>query len=261
MRIPMIASWLLAGASLAHAAAVTTDTGSPALPLVAPNAATTVPDTDAIVVTDADDAADKIAYLTAASLIQQGQSELGAAMLDKLIPRMEKRYERRGRQVYCAHTTAEAAHYADIAAADRRPAVNVDVEFCDAWFMRGYARVDLHRPGEAEHDFAHAIALSPSHSHYLSEMGELHAQQHDWEAALAFYERARDAATPYSPDDLKVSELTRALRGIGYVDVELGRLDEAEAMYRQCLGLDPNDEKARGELGYVLAQRARASGQ
>ena len=144
-----------------------------------------------------------------------------------------------------------------LAGAARRAAVAVDRDYCDAYFFRGYANVDLHNPEAAEADFTRALSLSPVNAHYLSEMGELQSHKHDWARALEYYERARDAATPYAPEDRQVAELTRALRGIGYVDVELGKLDEAEAMYRRCLELDPNDTKAQGELGYVLDLKAK----
>jgi Flp pilus assembly protein TadD len=57
----------------------------------------------------------------------------------------------------------------------------------------------------------------------------------------------------------KNGELGRALRGKGFVLVELGKLDEAEAMYRRCLAIDPADTKAANELRYV--QSRRQSGQ
>ncbi len=60
-----------------------------------------------------------------------------------------------------------------------------------------------------------------------------------------------------SPPEVKTRELTRALRGTAYVDVELGRLDDAEALYVRCLALDPNDAKAAGELRYVRAQQSK----
>lgn len=260
MRIIAIAGWLLAATSLAQAAAVATGIESPAS---APEASATpapVAGTDTIVVTDADDAANKIGFSTAISLIKEGQPQLAAAMLDKLIPRLEKRYAKPAGQLYCSHTQAEGVAYMSLAVAARRNALAVDSDLCDAYFFRGYANVDLGNPAAAEADFTRALELSPNNPHYLSEMGELLSHQHDLERALGYYERARDASPVYAREDMQVAELTRALRGIGFVDVELGRLDDAEAQYRRCLELDANDQKARAELGYVLNLRAKQVG-
>jgi Flp pilus assembly protein TadD len=53
-------------------------------------------------------------------------------------------------------------------------------------------------------------------------------------------------------------ELGRARRGLGYVLVELGKLDEAEKKYQQCLVDDPKDRKAAAELEYVRGLKAKA---
>jgi tetratricopeptide (TPR) repeat protein len=252
MRIIAIAGWLLAGSSLAHAAAVATE--------VAPTAsapAAAAPDQDTVYVKDADDAANKVGLSTALDLIGKGQPQLAAAMLDKLIPRLDKRYAHPRQKVFCAYTSAESLYYMGLAGVARQDAVVVERTYCDAYFLRGYANVDLDKPEAAEADFTRALALSPVNPHYLSEMGELQSKKRDWTRALDFFERARDAATPYAPESLQVAELTRALRGIGYVDIELGKLDEAEAQYRRCLELDPGDTKAQGELGYVLDLKAK----
>jgi Flp pilus assembly protein TadD len=58
-----------------------------------------------------------------------------------------------------------------------------------------------------------------------------------------------------SDDATKTINLTRAWRGQGYCLVEQGKLNEAEAMYRKCLALDPKDNKARGELEYIQGLR------
>ena len=45
---------------------------------------------------------------------------------------------------------------------------------------------------------------------------------------------------------------------MGFAYVELNRLDDAEAMYRQCLELDKNDAAAMRELRYVQGVKAKA---
>jgi Flp pilus assembly protein TadD len=56
---------------------------------------------------------------------------------------------------------------------------------------------------------------------------------------------------------LEPDELARARRGLGYVLVEMGKLNEAEKKYQQCLAADPKDTKAAQELEYVRGLRAK----
>jgi tetratricopeptide (TPR) repeat protein len=44
---------------------------------------------------------------------------------------------------------------------------------------------------------------------------------------------------------------------MGWILVERGKLDEAEALYRQCLELNPDDSHAKAELDYIAQQRAK----
>lgn len=48
-----------------------------------------------------------------------------------------------------------------------------------------------------------------------------------------------------------------ALRGIGFAQIELGKLDEAEQAYKESLQFDPNNKLTANELEYI--RRARAS--
>ncbi|MDP3903922.1 MAG: hypothetical protein Q8Q40_08095 [Methylococcaceae bacterium] len=44
-------------------------------------------------------------------------------------------------------------------------------------------------------------------------------------------------------------------RSIGITLIETGQLDEAEAIYRQLLAENENDEKSRNELAYIQKLR------
>ena len=66
-----------------------------------------------------------------------------------------------------------------------------------------------------------------------------------------------NSAAKLAPDDTRSDELGRARRGQGYVLVELGKLDEAEKKYQQCLAANPNDANAKAELQYVREQKAK----
>jgi tetratricopeptide (TPR) repeat protein len=78
----------------------------------------------------------------------------------------------------------------------------------------------------------------------------------NWPKAKQQFESAEDKAN-LSPEDAQAIELGRARRGIGYVFVELGKFDEAEKKYQQCLEADPNDKKSKQELEYVRGLRAK----
>ena len=160
---------------------------------------------------------------------------------------------------YCANTTPELLIYLLQSSLAKKEATAVDSNLCNAYFLRGYAEVDLGQTAAAEADFERALALSPLNPHYLSEMGDLHLHRHDNAGALAYFAQAQDGAVSYAPKGKETHELTRALRGAGYAQVELGKLADAEASYRRCLELDPGDDKAKAELGYVVDLRAKAA--
>ena len=73
---------------------------------------------------------------------------------------------------------------------------------------------------------------------------------------LSICERAGDAALIASPD-IKPLQQGAALRCQGYALVEEHKLDEAEKRYQEALRINPDDQKARGELQYIAQQRAK----
>src|SRR5206468_5442819 len=126
----------------------------------------------------------------------------------------------------------------------------------DAYFMKAYALEELGRMGEAKATLQQALKLSPFNAQYLAEMGQIYAREKNWSKAVQLYREAEDNA-PLSPSEARAGDLARARRGLGYVLVELGKLDEAEKKYQQCIAANPNDSKAKAELGYVREQKAK----
>ena len=64
-------------------------------------------------------------------------------------------------------------------------------------------------------------------------------------------------AATFTPDR-RDEERCVAFRGIGYDLVELGRLDDAEAAYRKCLAIIPDEPKSLGEIEYIREQRKKS---
>ena len=140
-------------------------------------------------------------------------------------------------------------------AANQGSAIVVGPECADALYLKGYASIDLGRVDEAEAHVRRALKMSPKNSQYLSELGHIHQLLGDWQAALDVFTESEQAADMFSPEDLRIRELTRAKRGAGYSLIELGRIDEAEVKFRQSLKIDPGDDGAKHELGYIKKLR------
>jgi tetratricopeptide (TPR) repeat protein len=175
---------------------------------------------------------------------------------DAVINAYKAYYGARKENIYCARSGPETLGSLLQAAVDHKNAIALTSTWSDAYFGKAYAFQDLHRLGEAKATLQLALKLSPSNSQYLAELGEICALEKNWPQAMKVFKEAEDNA-PLAPDVSRADELGRARRGQAYVLVELGKLDEAEKKYQQCVGANPNDSKARAELQYVREQKAK----
>ena len=141
------------------------------------------------------------------------------------------------------------------AAADKQSAIAVSPSCSDALYFRAYASLDLGQIELAEQYIQSAIDMSPLNAMYLSEMGHIFHLKREWSNALDIFTKAESAASTFSPPKLKNAELARAKRGIAYSLIELGRLDEAEAKFKECLEINNNDSAALKELEYIESLR------
>ncbi len=176
---------------------------------------------------------------------------------DEVIASFKAHYGSRKEKIYCARSSTESLGYLLKAAADNVSAIALSGTWSTAYFMKGFALQDLGRMGEAKSAIKMAIELSPWNSQYLSELGHIYQQEKNWPKAKETFAAAEEHAE-LAPAETKAAELGRARRGLGYVFVELGQLDEAEKKYQQCLAADPKDSKAARELEYVRGLRAKA---
>lgn len=138
----------------------------------------------------------------------------------------------------------------------------------DAMYLRAFCLVEMHRFDEANAQLEEALALLPNDVVYSCELGHLRQAAQRWDDALVIYR----AALANVEELERSGALTgggllfgmslpdwrrRALRGIGFTQIELGQLDEAEETYRRVLEIDPQDEQAIHELA-VIAQLRQA---
>jgi len=165
----------------------------------------------------------------------------------------EKQYAGEKRDIFCALTPEQSSRYLSDAAKTNREAVAIDAGWCRAQYVTGYALIDLERLPEAQTAFERLVRLAPQNARYLNELGYIFMKQKKWRESLDVYRRA-EAAADLSPDRVK-EERCLALKGVGYDLVELGDFNAAEAAYRKCLNIDPNDADSPRELKYIEEQR------
>jgi tetratricopeptide (TPR) repeat protein len=190
-------------------------------------------------------------------LIDNNKPAPAVEMCDKVIAAFKARYGSSKQKIYCARTSAESLGYLLSASQAKTNAIVLSSTWANAYFMKGYALQDLRRIAEGKSNVELALELSPCNSQYLSELGEVYQLEKNWPKAEQQFESAEDNAV-LSPEDAQASELGHARRGLAYVFVERGKLDEAEKKYQQCLTADANDTRAKRELEYVRGLRAKS---
>eukprot|EP01035_Chromulina_nebulosa_P033813 gene33813-45285_t len=188
-------------------------------------------------------------------LVSDGKLSEAIPILDTVLDAYQRQYASEKRAIYCSSSTAETLLYMVEAATAKKSAIAIGPGRCRALFLKAYVLDDGHHFSEAAALLERATAMAPHHAHYLNELGFAYQQQHNWSASDAIYRRA-DESAEFDSASLKV-ERGRAWRGLGYNLVEEGKLDEAEAMYRKCIELDPGDTKSQGELRWIAEQRKR----
>jgi tetratricopeptide (TPR) repeat protein len=192
----------------------------------------------------------------AITLIKQRENAQAVVTLDQIIHLYEAAYQNNQQRIYCANTPAESLLYLTEGAKANVPSIVLKPIWSMAYFLKAYALQEMHLMTEAKASLSAAIKLSPHNPHYLSELGSMYQVLHDWPNAFdAFTQAEQD--TSLAVEQSRVSERCRALRGQGYVLVEQKKLDEAEQKYRQCLSINPGDEKSPPELAYIAQLRAK----
>lgn len=190
------------------------------------------------------------------TLLNQGYRKKAIEEFDKAIEQCQEQYGARNKRVYASRGQTETLYYMLLAAADDKPAMAVDSTCADALYLRGYASLDSGQFEIAEEYIERAVSMAPVNARYLSELGHIQHLKRDWKRALELFGQAEEYAAAYSPPEVRELELTRAKRGVGYSLIELGRLDEAEAKFRECLAIDRKDKNALHELEYIKQLRS-----
>jgi Flp pilus assembly protein TadD len=174
-------------------------------------------------------------------------------LVKPLLADFEKRYAGEKRHIYCALNSSQAKAYLADAAATKLDAVTIEPDWCRAQYVRAYALIDLGKTDDALAAFQHLTEFAPKNSRYLNELGYVLADKKRYDDAVRAYQRSL-AAADLSPDDTD-QERCLAYRGIGYNMTKLGRLDDAEAAYRNCLAIGIDSDEVQDALDDLDEQR------
>jgi tetratricopeptide (TPR) repeat protein len=200
-------------------------------------------------------------------LLQQAEAQIKAGRntdaingpLAQVIHAYEAAYAHSQKRLYCAESLTESLLYLATAANHHQEAqVLSKPAWALAYYLRGYAYGALSDTTNAEASLKQALELSPSNAQFLSELGNVYENQKNWSAALKTFQSADEAADVARPEQ-KISLRCRALRGQGYVLVELHQLEDAAQKYQNCLTIHPGDQSSINELNYVRGLQSKAA--
>lgn len=193
----------------------------------------------------------------ASELMNQGKPAEAIAIVDGMIAEFEKAHPANSEaMVFSASNLMQTVYYSGITATLKKNGVVVDGNWAFAYFLKGFALIDLKRSDEALPYLNKAVALSPADSLYLAERGEWYKSHKQWDKAFADFKAAADASE-FSDEQYKARDKSRGLRGMGFARIEQGKLDEAEKLFHQALELEPGNKNALGELEYIKSLRTK----
>jgi len=148
----------------------------------------------------------------------------------------------------------------------------VSTAWSDLLYVKAYCDAEQGRLEDAAASLTWALEYMPDDLVLSSELGFTLASLKDFEGALARFDAAyanvvylegspgldkKGDKAPRIWGDTLVGWKGRALRGRGFVLVELARLDEAEKTYREALALDPSDAQSQKELQLIEGLKKR----
>lgn len=135
----------------------------------------------------------------------------------------------------------------------------ISPDICSAYFMKGFAQIDLGRRAEALANFETAIAMDPDNNHYLNELGEWYKTGRQWEKSLEIFTKAsqtEDLSLSFWDDKaeaarVKAQRRCRSYRGIAFAHVEMAEWKKARAALDKCLAIVPDDKASLNEIQFI----------
>jgi Tfp pilus assembly protein PilF len=191
------------------------------------------------------------------SSLQASDPARALATVEPVVASFEKDFSGEKRHIFCSQTAEQDGYYMTTADGGADNVRLVTVAWCQALYVKAFALVDLERLDDAQSAFEKLVAFAPKHARYLNELAYVLLKKKEWQRSIETYTSA-EAAAAFTPER-RDYERCVSFRGIGYDLVELGRLDDAEAAYRKCLAITPDEPKSLGEIEYIKQQRKKTT--
>ncbi len=88
-------------------------------------------------------------------------------------------------------------------------------------------------------------------------MGSIYRDEKNWENAFKAYKQGETFAGAVEDKTEQTQVLGTALRGQASALIEMGRLDDAETLYKRCIKMNAADTEATEGLAAVMAKKGR----
>jgi tetratricopeptide (TPR) repeat protein len=199
-------------------------------------------------------------------LTADGKPNDAIALIDQVLAYYQTKYPEGETRWYVTRSVAETLYYLtestmpEYREPGKSEAEALMVAWAEAFFLKGYALNELGRPKDAKSALEQAVHLSPENATYLIELAEANKLERNWDECYRLYQDAETAALLFSPEKEKLADRLQAKRGQAFVFVEQGKLDQAEALLKDCLKLNPNDARAKEDLDYIAQLRKQSAG-
>jgi len=127
----------------------------------------------------------------------------------------------------------------------------IDNSYKEALQIKAYIYSELKEYGKALEYLEEVQSVAPTSAKGFIEQGYIFSMYKFNDLATSAYVKAEYLAKKYPEGQL--SERASALRGMGFILIEEGKLDEAKAHYEQSLEIDPDSKVAINELKYIAS--------
>jgi tetratricopeptide (TPR) repeat protein len=137
----------------------------------------------------------------------------------------------------------------------KKEVVWMDESYARAYHLKAYICVNKNDLKRAKKLFFLEHDIAPFEAGVFAELGFIANHEKNKPDALKYYKKALQLAEQF---ESQMATKPVALRGLGFVLIEMGKLDEAEKMYKKALKEDPSSKLALSELRYIDVLRKKA---